>query len=136
MHEQTGAVVRDRRYIYNGDNRPTTAGFAVRPNKRATRRRTSTFNIILLLFTFGIAIVFYVNNIITVNQLALEIGQLQAKYAALSNTNAALRAEVTRKAALERIGVIASEQLNLRYPPEQPVYFDIDWDKLATLKER
>jgi cell division protein FtsL len=136
MQEQTSTVTRERRYIYNGDNRPSATGFAVRPNKRGTRRRISTFNIILLLFCFGIGIVFYVNNIITVNQLAFDIGQLQAKYAALSNTNATLRAEVNRKAALERIGVIASEQMNLRYPPEQPVYFEIDRDKLATLKDR
>jgi len=136
MQEQSSTITRERRYIYNGDNHPSATGFAVRPNKRGTHRRTSTFNIILLLFCFGIGIVFYVNNIITVNQLAFDIGQLQAKYAALSNTNAALLAEVNRKAALERIGVIASEQMNLRYPPEQPVYFEIDRDKLATLKER
>jgi hypothetical protein len=136
MHEQPPTIIRERRYIYNGDNRPSSTGFAVRPNKRGTHHRMSTFNIILLLFSLGIAIVFYVNNIITVNQLAFDIAQLQARYAAVSNTNAALRAEVNRKAALERIGVIASEQMNLRYPPEQPVYFEIDRDKLATLRER
>jgi len=136
MQEQTSTTIRERRYIYSGDNRPSTTGFAVRPNKRGTRRKISTFNIILILFVFGVAIVSYVNNIITVNQLAFDISQLEARYNALSNTNAALRAEVTRKAALERIGVIASEQMNLRYPPEQPVYFEIDREKLATLKER
>ena len=121
---------REKRYIYNGDTRFGAAGYALGPNKRGGRRKTSTFNIILALFGFGVAIVFYVNNIIRINQLAFEVSQLQTKYDTIVNTNASLRAEVNRKSAWERIGTIATEELGLKYPKEQPTWFDVDEEKL------
>ena len=127
---------RDKRYIYNGDTRTSVGGYAVRPNKRGVRKRISTFTIILSLFGFGIAIVLYVNNIITVNQLAYEVDQLQAKYNVLLNVNASLQAEVNRKSAWERIGATATQQLGLHYPTEQPQWFSIDREKLDQLEGR
>jgi len=125
----------ERRYIYNGENRPPDRTPALRPNKRPARRKVSTFNLIVLLFTAGIAIVLYVNNIIAVNHLAFEISQLQAKYDGLANANASLRAELSRKMALERISAVAADQLNLQHPAEQPVYFEIDGSLEEDLKE-
>jgi hypothetical protein len=43
-------------------------------------------------------------------------------------TNAALQAEVNRKASLERIGKIASESLDMIYPQEQPEWLTVDSD--------
>jgi cell division protein FtsL len=134
--ESTVTATPERRYIYTGDNRPSAPGYVVRPNRRATRRRISTFNIILLLLAFGVSIVLYVNNIITVNRLVVEIDQMQQKYNAIQNINAALQAEVTQKAALERVGGIAREQLKMQYPAEQPGWIDIDTDNLPELKGR
>jgi cell division protein FtsL len=128
--ELTETATPERRYIYTGDNRPSASGYVVRPNKRAVRARFSTFNIILLLLGFGVAIVLYVNNIITVNRLVVEIDQMQQRYSVIQNTNSSLQAEVTKKSALERIGVIASDELKMRYPPEQPAWIDIDMDNL------
>jgi cell division protein FtsL len=150
MHEEKGTMNRrtheppakqerreqERRYIYGGEPRTQAAGYALRTNRRATRRRVSTFNIILILFACGAGIVFYVNNIITVNQLALDVGKLQTRYDTIMNTNAALRAEVSRKSSWERIGGIATEQLGLRYPKEQPVWFDVDRQTLERLEGR
>jgi cell division protein FtsL len=127
---------QERRYVYGGEPRTQAAGYTLRSNRRATRRRVSTFNIILILFACGIGIVFYVNNIITVNQLAFDVGHLQTRYDKIMNTNAALRAEVSRKSSWERIGGIATEQLGLRYPKEQPVWFDVDRQKLDRLEGR
>ena len=126
----------ERRYVYGGEQRAQAAGTALRANRRVTRRRASTFNIILILFACGIGIVFYVNNIITVNQLAVDVDRLQVRYDAIMNSNAALRAEVSRKSSWERIGGIATGQLGLRYPKEQPVWFDIDRKKLERLEGR
>ena len=126
--------VRNKRYIYNGDARSPAAGYAFRPNKRGTRRRVSTFNLILLLFSAGIAIVLYVNNIITVNRLAFEVEKLHTKVDSIRNTNAALHAEVDRKAAQERIGPIAIGRLKLLYPREQPIWIEIDEAKLKKIK--
>jgi cell division protein FtsL len=128
------AAARDKRYIYNGDPQARTPGYAVRPNRKAVRRKISTFNLILWLFGVGIAIVLYVDNNITINRLAFEVNQLQTKYDAIANNNATLRAEVTRKAAWERIGKSAKEQLGLMFPTEQPTLFNEDQDKIESLK--
>lgn len=126
--------VRDKRYIFNGDPQARNPGYVVRPNRKATHRKVSTFNIILWLFSIGIAIVLYVDNIITINHLAFDVNQLQTKYDAIMNANATLRAEVTRKAAWERISKNATEQLGLMFPPEQPTLFNVDQDKIESLK--
>jgi cell division protein FtsB len=130
------APVRDKRYIFNGDPQARTPGYVVLPNRKVVRRKVSTFNIILWLFGVGIAIVLYVDNIITINRLAFEVNQLQTKYDTVMNTNATLRAEVTRKAAWERIGKNATEQLGLKFPTEQPTLFNVDQDKIESLRAK
>lgn len=132
--ESQKVPARENRYIYNGDPQARNPGYAVRPNRKVTRRKVSTFNIILWLFGFGIAIVLYVDNIITINRLAFDVNQMQTKYDAIMNTNATLRAEVTRKAAWERIGKNATEQLGLMFPTEQPTLFNVDQDKIESLR--
>jgi cell division protein FtsL len=124
---------REARYIYGGDTHSAAAGYAMRPNKKATRRRISTFNIIVLLFGAGIAVILYISNIIAINQLAVEVNQLRSKCDKIQNTNAALRAEINRKSGRERIGMIATEQLGLKYPKEQPTWFEVDEHKLEEL---
>jgi cell division protein FtsL len=126
---------RERRYIYNGDTPPNVGGYVVQPNRRGVRRKVSTFNLITFLLILGLAIVVYVNNIITINHLVVEVSQLQKKYEEIQNTNATLRAEVNKKSDWVRIGTVAGEQLGLRYANEQPVWFDIDQDKLEELKK-
>ena len=140
MARTTGRVVealppveRERRYVYGG-NAPSgwTAG-ALRPNRRGVRRKVSTFNIILLLFGIGGAIVFYVNNILTINRLASEVGQLEAGYQKIEGINGALRSEVSNKSSLEHISTVANGQLGLRASQTQQVWFTIDRDKLKEL---
>jgi cell division protein FtsB len=130
------AVERERRYIYSGEKKATVPGYAVRSNRKSVRRKISTFNIILMLFGFGIAMIFYVNNIITVNRLASDIAQLDQKLNAIRNVNAALRAEVTKKAALERVGVIAREEMNMQFRPVEPTVLDIDLENLPEARKR
>lgn len=120
--------VPDRRYIFNGDMHTAPVGPPLRQNKRARRRRLSTFNVVLVLFGLGTAIVVYVNNILTVNQLAVDVGRLQTRCDSVNNVNAALRADVNRKSSWEHIGAIATGQLGLRHPTEQPVWFEVDED--------
>lgn len=124
---------RDRRYIYGGAPSGAAAGYAIRPNKKGIRRKASTFNTIMLLFGLGGAIVFYINNFITINLLSFEVNQLQLKYDRIMNVNATLRSEVNRKSTWERINPMAGDQLGLRSPLRQPVWFSIDWDKAHDL---
>ena len=105
----------------------------MRPNRRGVRRKVSTFNIILLLFGIGGAIVFYVSNILSINRLASEIGQLEAEYQKIQGINASLRTDVSRKSALENISPAALNQIGLRASQTQQIWFTIDRDKLKDL---
>jgi cell division protein FtsB len=135
--EATVATVeRERRYIYSGERIPAVPAYAVRSNRKSMRRKVSTFYVILLLFGFGIAMIFYVNNIITVNRLASDIAQLDQKLNAVRNVNAALRAEVTKKAALERIGVIAREEMRMQFRPAEPTLLEVDLENLPETRKR
>jgi cell division protein FtsL len=160
MLKRAEADKRERRYIYSGDspsgatkrpggtrrpggiNEPDAASGStpsvtpLRSNRRVVRRRISTSNVMLTIFAIGIAIVLYVNNIITVNRLAREVNELQQTYDRLRSSNAALQAEVNRKSAMERIGEVASKELGLRHPAEKPVEFPVDEEALETLKAR
>ncbi|MEK9138283.1 MAG: septum formation initiator family protein, partial [Bacteroidota bacterium] len=73
-----------------------------------------------------VAIVVYISNIIAVNRLASEVSHLQAQYDKILNANAVLKAEINRKSSWDRIGKVATEQVGLRYPKEQPTMFEID----------
>lgn len=136
LEAPAAAVERERRYIYNGDKRPAVPGYALRSNRKSVHRKISTFYVILMLFGFGIAMIFYVNNIITVNRLASDIAQLDQKLNTIRNVNAALRAEVTKKAALERIGVIARDELNMQFRPVEPTVLDVDLENLPEARKR
>ena len=124
---------RERRYVYGGAPPPGWAANAMRPNKRGIRRKVSTFNIILLLFGIGGAIVFYVNNILSINRLASEVGQLEAEYQKIESINASLRADVSKKSALDQISPAAYNQLGLRASQTQQIWFTIDREKLKEL---
>lgn len=110
-------------------------GYVVRPNRHATRRRFSTFTIVLFLFGCGVAIILYINNILRVNQLAFEVSQLETQYNAARNTNAILQAGINRKSGWERITTLAHERAGLHHPSEQPRWFSIDGDTEASLRE-
>ncbi|HMK38501.1 MAG TPA: hypothetical protein VK569_04115, partial [Bacteroidota bacterium] len=123
----------ERRYVYGGTTPSGWTSGALRPNKRGVRRKVSTFNIILLLFGIGGAIVFYVSNILIINRLAGEVGQLEAEYQKIQGINESLRTDVSNKSALERISPRAYDQLGLRASQTQQVWFTIDRDKLKEL---
>jgi cell division protein FtsL len=120
---------RENRYIFNGENRQATVtGYAIRQNRAGTRKRYSTFNIIVGLFAIGTLVVFYINNTIAVNELLGEINTLQGKYQRHLDANATILAEVNQKASLKRIGDIATEQLGMQHARTQPLWFEIPED--------
>jgi cell division protein FtsL len=140
MHKQdnealiASAPPRENRYVYNGDRQTEVAGYALRPNRRPARRTMSTFNIIVGLFVICILIVLYINNIIVVNQRLADVSELQGKLQRQLDRNATLQAAVNKKSSLDRIGRIAVEELGMKYPQEQPVWFDLD-DELKSRAE-
>jgi cell division protein FtsL len=119
--------VKDRRLLYNGGvaeasprNEPASRGLSF------PKRRSSTFNTMAGLFLAAVGIILYISNIIAVNRLVVEVNDLEQKYAAVMNENEILRAEVNRRSSLERIGKIATEQLGLQHPKEQPQSLEVD----------
>ena len=124
---------RERRYVYGGTTPSGWTAGALRPNRRGVRRKVSTFNIILLLFGIGGAIVFYVNNILIINRLASEIGQLETEYQKIQSINESLRTDVSNKSALDHISQVAHDNLGLRASQTQQIWFTIDRDKLKEL---
>ncbi len=124
---------REHRYIYGSTSPGGVQQGALRPNRRGARRKVSTFNIILLLFGVGGAIVFYVSNILSINRLASDIGQLEAEYQKIQGINESLRTDVSRKSGLENISPVAHDQLGLHASQTQQIWFTIDRDKLRDL---
>jgi len=127
---------REKRYIYGGDPPASTAGYVIRPNKRGTHRKTSTFNIILALFAAGGLIILCVNNIVTVNKLADDVGKLRTQEEECLDAVAVLRAEVERKSSRERIEKIATEQLGMISPKEQPAWFTPEPEDVSSLENK
>jgi cell division protein FtsL len=100
-----------------------------------TKKRRSTFNIIVGLFLAAVAIVFYIGNILKVNRLAVEVHQLQIQYEKVQNANRVLQAEINRKSGWERIGSAAMQQ-GLIHASQKPQALDVDEEKLDEFKEK
>lgn len=132
------------RQIYNSavafpvDPQAATPGYAVRQNARssAPRRKTKTSNIVVILFAVAVVALLYVGNVIAVNNLAKEVSDLNARYSQIISTNEVIKAEINRKASLERISLMAQEKLGMTNPKEAPVWFEVDRDKEADIKKQ
>jgi cell division protein FtsL len=116
----------ERRLVYNGEARRSVADANVQRNRPVRRRRRSPFNMIFILFVVSVVIVLYVWNKICVNRLAVEVSDLQSQYQKVMNVNEIIKADINKKSSLERIEKISVSQLNLTYPKEQPVWFEVD----------
>jgi len=123
----------ERRYIYNGESAKQKQEFNQRGNRPVKYRRRSPFNIIASIFLLSMLIVFYVWNKITVNRLVVELNDLRTQLKNVENANTFIEAEINRKKSLERIQKIATEKLGMTYPKEQPIWFDVDADRIEQL---
>lgn len=116
----------ERRYVYNGHPGSQQPDLASRGNRPVKRRKQSPFNMIAIVVTVSLLIVFYVWNKITVNQLVWEVNDLQNQHAKILAANEILRAEINKKSTLERIVKVATEQMSMIAPKEQPHLFEVD----------
>ncbi len=137
MHPPAPAESTERRYIYStapADSSGPEEG-ALRTNRTAKRRRRSTLGRIALIFLISFVVVFYIWNKITVNHLLVEVNDLETQYQKLQAGNDLLRAEINRKASLDRIGTVAAK-IGLVYPKQQPIWFDVPSEDLARVRGR
>jgi cell division protein FtsB len=130
----------DGRYIYNGNvvsDQPAPASIREnRPNRKAVRRKHSTFNIVSGLFLLAALSLLYTGNVIAVNQLMKEVNDLNNRYNSIVSNTEVLKAEIARKSSLDRISLMAKEEVGLTNPKEPPVWFEVDQDKIDELTKR
>lgn len=134
----------DRQFYNNAiavpvDPQPNIPGYAVpRQNIRRVnvKKRTKTSNVVGILFLIAAVALFYVGNVIAVNNLAKEVNDLNNKHNQIISTNEVIKAEINRKASLERISLMAQEKLGMTNPKEAPVWFEVDPEKENEVKEK
>ena len=134
------STVSDGRYIYNGNvisgQHAAASNNEVRQNRKAVRRKHSTFNIVSGLFLLAALSLLYTGNVIAVNQLMKEVNDLNNRYNSIVSNTEVLKAEIARKSSLDRISLMAKEEIGLTNPKEPPVWFEVDQDKIDELTKK
>ena len=77
-----------------------------------------------------------VNNSVTVDRLASDVGLLESAYEQIKFQNDSLQAELKRLSSAERITQIASEKLGLAYSSQSLDQIGIDKSKLDKAEEQ
>jgi cell division protein FtsL len=104
-------------------------------NRKVTKRKVSTFSIILILFSVAAVSVLYISNIIAVNTLMMEISILQKRHSRIVSEQEILKAEINRLSSLERINRKAAEELGLVNPTEPPRWISVDQEKIREVEQ-
>jgi len=112
--------------VYSGEQTGNSNEYLTRGNRPLKKRRKSPFKIVSLLVVISALIVFYVWNKITVNRLTDEVYDLNKKLVSIESMNRYYRADVDKKASLEKITAFAKHNLKMVTPSEQPVYFEVE----------
>ena len=136
----SASTVSDGRYIYNGnvvsDQHASVPIRETRSNRKAVQRKHSTFKIVSGLFLLAALSLLYTGNVIAVNQLMKEVNDLNNRYNSIVSNTEVLKAEIARKSSLDRISLMAKEEVGLTNPKEPPVWFEVDQDKIDELTKR
>jgi cell division protein FtsL len=98
----------------------TYPGYAMRTNRKAVRRKRSTFTVIAALAAAAAAGVLYISNILAVNRLADEVNALRVEVDRRVNGNRILQADIDRKSTWERMSAVAVAKLGLQHATEPP----------------
>jgi cell division protein FtsL len=123
--QETDLGSKERRYVYNGDAVARIDAPEYRVNRRVKSKKRSPLKWLIGVAVISAIVVIYIWNKFSVDKLTKEIADLQKQHQEISNVNEILRAEINQKSRLERIGKIATEQLGMIYPKEQPIWFQV-----------
>ena len=88
--------------------------------KRPGKKRISLFNLMVALFIMAGVIVFFVNNIIVVNQLVMSNSELQNEINKSIVHNNGLQTEIERLSNFDNIKPVAVDKLNLSFSQNRP----------------
>jgi cell division protein FtsL len=83
-------------------------------NEISAKRKISIFQLLIFLFILTGVIVFYINNIIAVNQLIGKNNDLKEAINKNIQANYTYRIEIERLTSYDRIKVLAAEKFNLK----------------------
>ena len=128
VDQQADSDTAVHQVVYNGEY-VSQASYPSRDNRPVKRRKRSPVSLIFVVMAVSLFFVVYIWNKISVIRLAEEVNNLQVQYQKVSSANEVLRAEISQKSRLDRIGAIATAQLGLIYPKEQPIWLDVDPDR-------
>lgn len=95
-------------------------------NKKKSKKKLSPFTIILILIVFAVASIIYIGNILTVGKLLEQNNRLQIKHKENLSEQELLRAQINRLSSLERIQLIATEQLKLKKTKSIPQWIEVE----------
>lgn len=97
-------------------------------------KRMSLFNFLLILFLSAGVMVFFVNNIIAVNDLAVENSNVHTDINKAITINNGLQTEIERLSTFDNIKPVAVDKLNLKTPGVKPKKIYINKSELDNLK--
>jgi cell division protein FtsL len=81
---------------------------------KKVKKRISIFQLLIFLVILSAVIVFYINNIIAVNQLISKNSELKDVINKVVQANYSSQIEIERLSSYDRIKVLASEKFGLR----------------------
>jgi len=105
-------------------------------NKKVKTRKRSPFNVMVTMICVAIAIVLYVGNVISVQQLLKDVSDEQARLQQILNEQELLRAQINRMSSLERIRKMAEDDLGLHNPKGPPQWIEVDGNKVQDIQEQ
>jgi hypothetical protein len=117
------------------DTAPIGSVYTPQHKPPALRRRLSPSSILLGLFGAAIAIVLYIGNILAVDQLLRELGELENRHRQLLAHQELLRSAINRLSGLERIQELAEQRLALRTPQAPPIWITVDTSRINALEQ-
>jgi cell division protein FtsL len=103
--------------------------------RKTSRKKISLFNLMVMLLVMAAIIVFFVNNIIAVNNLALDNSQIQAEINKSITLNNGMQTEIERLSNFDNIKSVAVDKLNLGFSKYRPKKIDIHSSDLSNLGE-
>src|SRR4030095_7400015 len=103
--------------------------------RKTTKKKISLFNLMIILFIMAGVIVFFVNNIISVNNLMLENSNLQGELNKSTTLNNNLQTEIERLSNFDNIKSTAIDKLNLSFSKDRPKKITLNKSEIEALND-
>lgn len=98
--------------------------------RKPKENKISLFNVLLSLFLTAAIIIFFVNNIITVNSLVVNINNSRNEINKTIIVNNNLQTEIERISNFDNIKPVAVDKLKLNYSNNRPKKITVDKSEL------